>query len=92
MHFPFLVFHALDGAFEEKLPHRFYVGGVVKWLTFASSALNWALRGFLNREYKRALIKLFGVLRFRCWIFHREVSPINGDVARTVSMAGKNNF
>lgn len=91
-HLPFLVFHALDGAFEEKLPHRFYVGSVVKWLTFTSSTLNWALYGFLNREYKRALIKLFGVLGFRCWIFRTGVSPINSGVARTVSMAGKNNF
>ena len=91
-HLPFLVFHALDGAFEEQLPHRFYVGSVVKWLTFTTSTLNWALCGFLNREYKRALIKLFGVLGFRCWIFRRGVSPINSGVARTVSMAGKNNF
>ena len=66
LHLPFLVFHALDGAFEEKLPHRFYVGSVVKWLTFTSSTLNRALYGFLNREYKRTLIKLFGVLGFGC--------------------------
>lgn len=91
-HLPFLVFHALDGAFEEKLPHRFYVGSVVKCLTFTTSTLNWALYGFLNLEYKRALIKFFGVLGFRCWIFRRGVSPINSGVARTVSMAGKNNF
>ena len=50
-HLPFLVFHALDGAFEEKLPHRLYVGSVVKCLTFTTSTLNWALYGFLNREY-----------------------------------------
>ena len=30
---PFLVFHAIDGALEEKTPHRFYYGSVVKWLT-----------------------------------------------------------
>ena len=59
---------------------------------FTSSTLNWALYGVLNREYKRALIKLFGVLGFRCWIFRRRVSLINSGVARTVSMAGKNNF
>ena len=46
LHLPFLVFHALDGAFEEKLPHRFYVGSVVKWLTFTSSTLKVARYSF----------------------------------------------
>ena len=40
---PFLVFHAIDGALEEKTPHCFSYASVVKWLTFANSAINWAL-------------------------------------------------
>lgn len=62
---PFLVFHAVDGAFEEKLPNRFYFGSVVKWLPYANSAINWALYGFLNREYREALNNIFNVLRCR---------------------------
>lgn len=55
---PFLIFHALDGAFEEQLPNRFYFGSVVKWLVFVNSAINWALYGFLNKEYREALFKI----------------------------------
>lgn len=80
---PFLVFHALDGAFEEKLPNRFYYGSVVKWLTFASSAINWALYGCLNQQYREALYKVFNV--FGCKACRGETDQINSIQVYTIS-------
>ena len=80
---PFLVFHALDGAFDEKLPNRFYIGSVVKWLTFGSSAINWALYGFLNKEYRAALCKIFNIVG--CKACRRETNQMNNIEAHTIS-------
>ena len=82
---PFLVFHAVDGALEEKLPNQFYLGSVVKWLTFSNSAINWALYGVLNVEYRKELIKIFNALGCRLRICRRERSPVNGTEAQTIS-------
>ncbi|XP_078349783.1 histamine H2 receptor-like [Oculina patagonica] len=80
---PFLVFHALDGAFEEKLPNRFYFGSVAKWLIFVSSAINWALYGYLNEEYREALYKISNV--FGCRACRGETDQINSIQVYTVS-------
>ena len=82
---PFLVFHAVDGALEENLPHRFYYGSVVRWLTFANSAINWALYGILNVEYRQALIKTFDLLVCRCNTCCRDISPLNSTEVYTIS-------
>ena len=82
---PFLIFHALDGALEEKLPNRFYFGSAVKWLTFANSAMNWALYGFLNKDYRRAFNKLFNALGCRCRAFRSEISPRDSTKVRPMS-------
>lgn len=57
---PFLIFHAVDAAFEEQLPNRRYASHVVKWLCYLNSACNWALYGFLNYDFREAL---FGMLK-----------------------------
>lgn len=82
-YFPFLVFHALDGAFDEKLANRFYFGSVVKWLTFGSSAINWALYGCLNKEYREALCRIFNFLG--CKTCRRETNQINNMEVYTIS-------
>ena len=64
---PFLVYHCVDGALEGRLPNRLYIGSVVKWLTFSNSAMNWALYGILNLEYRKALIRIFRVLGCKFW-------------------------
>ena len=80
---PFLVFHAVDGAFEERLPNRFYFGSVVKWLSFASSAINWVLYGCLDQEYREALYKVFNVLG--CRSCRREAGQTNSIQVYTMS-------
>jgi len=80
---PFLIFHALDGAFDEKLPNRFYFGSVVKWLTFCSSAMNWGLYGYLNKEYREALCRMFNFLGFK--VCRRETNQINDIEAYSIS-------
>ena len=57
---PFLIFHAVDAAFEEQLPDRRYASHVVKWLCYVNSACNWALYGFLNCDFREVL---FGMLK-----------------------------
>ena len=74
---PFLVFHAVDGALEEKLPHRLYFGSVVKWLTFFNSSINWALYGVLNVDYRKALIKIFNALGCRFRASRRDIGAVN---------------
>lgn len=83
---PFLVFHALDGAFEEELPNRFYFGFVTKWLTFANSATNWALYGLFNQDYRQGFIKILNALGCRCWEGGREVIPRNRTEMQTISL------
>lgn len=82
-YFPFLVFHALDGAFHEKLPNRFYFGSVVKWLTFVSSAVNWVLYGCLNKEYREALYRIFRFLG--CKACRRETNQNDNIQPYTIS-------
>ena len=72
---PFLIFHALDGALQDKLPNRFYFDSVVKWPSFANNAMNWALYGFLNQDYRRAFITLFNSFGCRCLACRREIIP-----------------
>ena len=74
---PFLVYHAVDGALEEKLPNRLYVGSVVKWLAFSNSAINWALYGVLNVEYRKALVKIFNALGSRLRACRRDIGAAN---------------
>ena len=82
----FLVFHAIDGAFEEKLSNRFYFGSVVKWLSFFNSTINWALYGFLNAEYRQALSKLFNLfLVCKSGVCSRQVSPMSDTEVYTIS-------
>ena len=80
---PFLIFHAIDGAFNEQLPNRFYFGGVVKWLVFANSSFNWAVYGFLNKEYRKALLKICGALW--CKRRHRITDQDDDVAAYTIS-------
>ena len=74
---PFLVFHAVDGALEEKLSNRLYVGSVVKWLAFSNSAINWALYAVLNVEYRKVLIKIFNALGCRFRASWRDIGAVN---------------
>ena len=74
---PFLVFHAVDRALEEKLPNRLYVGSVVKWLAFSNSAIKWALYGVLNVDYRKALIKIFNALGCRFRACRRDIGAVN---------------
>ena len=68
---PFLIFHAVDAAFEEQLPNRRYASHVVKWLCYVNSACNWALYGFLNYDFREVL---FGMLK-KCYV--RLISALN---------------
>ncbi|XP_022809590.1 octopamine receptor 1-like [Stylophora pistillata] len=80
---PFLIFHAIDGAFNEQFPNRFYFGSVVKWLVFANSTLNWAVYGFLNKEYRKALFKICSALW--CKRRHRIIDQADNIDAYSIS-------
>ena len=82
---PFLIFHALDGAFEETLPNRFYFGSAVKWLTFSNSAINWSLYGILNLEYRETFVKIFNFFGCRCGSYRRQIGPMNSTEVYTIS-------
>ena len=60
---PFFIFHVIDAAYDESLPYRFYADSVVRWLSYINSASNWALYGFLNRDFRATFFKIFHVNR-----------------------------
>ena len=88
---PFVAFHALDGALKGELPNEFYFGSVVKWLTFSNSAINWALYGLLNVEYKKALMKILNAFGCRLRVCRRELRTYGTDVQK-ISVASTNCF
>jgi hypothetical protein len=56
---PFFIFHAIDAVTNESLPRRLNISHIVKWLLFSNSAFNWALYGFLNREFRITFGRIF---------------------------------
>ena len=62
---PFFVFHLLHSLYKNDVKNEFYVSNIVKWLAYLGPATNWALYGFLNREFRGTFIKIFDALGVR---------------------------
>ncbi|XP_031552602.1 octopamine receptor 1-like [Actinia tenebrosa] len=60
---PFFIFHAIDAISNESLPGRLSVSHIAKWLLFSNSALNWALYGFLNREFRTTFARILRIMK-----------------------------
>jgi hypothetical protein len=63
--FPFFVFHIIDGALNEKIPNRYCIGNITKWLFFVCSSTNWALYGLLNKDFRLIVLRILKKIKFR---------------------------
>ena len=79
---PFFVFHAIDTAYKETLPGRSNASHIVKWFCYVNSASNWALYGFLDHNFRAALLSVVRTYWRHLKLFHNRIVPLNNSATQ----------